>query len=61
MYMRANMEVMQLDVRVNDNFHFTLLNACIPAQGIQEIELSVLISDCSNYLVVGDFNSKHHS
>ena len=56
-----NIEYMKMKIRVTKDCVFTLINVYIPSQGIQEKDLDVLVPDSQNFVLMGDFNSKHRS
>ena len=55
------LEYMKLKIRVNKDLIFILLNIYIHSQGIPEELLDRLILATANYIIVGNFNSRHRS
>lgn len=60
-HLSDKVECIKTKIRANKDCVFTLFNVYIPSQGVQDSDLSILLSDDKNLIVVGDFNSKHVS
>ena len=61
MSLGKNLEYIKTKIRATKDYVFTLVNAYIPSQGLQEGDLSAITPDSRNFMLVGDFNSKHSS
>ena len=55
------MEVAKLRIRISNNEAFTLYNVYVPGQGLRKEDLLTLLPTEEKTVIVGDFNSKHHT